>query len=55
MIFEPAHIILADGDIRNLAIFDWLVNLRSCIGDVTATLGIGKGLEQCLEEAEDAG
>ena len=56
IIWEPAHNInLADGDIRNLAIFDWLVKLTSCVGDVTATLGIGKGLEQCFEEAENSG
>ena len=53
---EPAHNInLADGDVRNLVIFDWLVRPTSCVGDVTATLGIGKGLEQCFEEAEESG
>ena len=56
VIWEPAHNInLADGDVRNLVIFDWLVRLTSCVGDVTATLGIGKGLEQCFEEAEESG
>ena len=56
VIWEPAHNInLADGDVRNLVIFDWLVRLTSCVGDVTATLVIGNGLEQCFEEAEESG
>ena len=56
VIWEPAHNInLADGDVRNLAFFDWLVQLTSCVGDVTATLGIGKGLEQCFDQAEESG
>ena len=53
IIWEPAHNInLADGDIRGLDIFDWHVTLTSCVGEVTSNLGIGKGLEQCFEEAE---
>ena len=53
IIWEPAHNInLADGDIRGLDIFDWLVTLTSCIGELTSNLGIGKGLEQCFKEAE---
>ena len=55
-IWEPAHNInLADGDIRGLDIFDWLINLTSSIGEVTTALGIGKGLEQCFEQAEESG
>ena len=52
--WEPAHNInLADGDVRKLDIFDWLINLTSLIGDVTTELGIGKGLEQSFEAAND--
>ena len=53
VIWEPVHNInLADGDVRDMDIFSWLVSLTSCVGDVTSNLGIGKGLEQCFEQAD---
>ena len=53
MIWEPNHNInLADGDVRDKPFFSWLVLLTSSVGDVTSNLGIGKGLEQCFEEAD---
>ena len=37
IIWEPAHNInLADGDVRDMDIFEWLVSLTSAVGDVTS-------------------
>ena len=53
-IWEPAHNInLADHDVRDMAMFDWLVRATNQVGDITEILGIGKGLEQCLDAASE--
>ena len=53
-IWEPAHNInLADHYVRDMSMFDWLVHATNEVGDITEVLGIGKGLEQCLDAASE--
>ena len=52
--WDPSHNLnKADEEIRQLQIFDWLVSFTNDVGDITRTLGIGKGLEQCKQAASD--
>ena len=52
--WDPSHNLnKADEEIRQLQIFDWLVNFTSDVGDVTKILSIGKGLEQLLQASSD--
>lgn len=52
--WDPSHNInKADEEIRLLQIFDWLVTFTNDVGDLTRTLGIGKGLEQSMQAASD--
>ena len=52
--WEPAHNLnLADQEIREKPVFDWLVRFINIIKEVTGLLNIGKGLEQTIAAAEE--
>ena len=55
-VWEPAHQLeLATKDVKENAVFEWFENHIQIIEDVTAVLGIGKGLEQSIQSAEEEG
>ena len=55
-VWEPAHQLeLVTKDAKGDPLFQWLVDHIQTLNDITSILGIGKGLEQSLEAAEEVG
>ena len=55
-VWEPAHQLeLTTKDIKSDPLFAWFVDHIQILNDTTNILGIGKGLEQSIEAAEEVG
>ena len=55
-VWEPAHMLeLTTKDVKKQDNFEWLEHHIKVISDTTNTLGIGKGLEQSRQAAEEVG
>ena len=55
-VWEPAHQLeLATKDVKENVLFEWFQNHIQVIEDVAGVLGIGKGLEQSMQAAEEEG
>ena len=53
---EPAHQLeLTTKNVKEDPLFKWFVDHIEIIDDTTGILGIGKGLEQSMETAEEVG